>query len=281
MINVVNIALTANLPQPYTKIHLLHHLPGFHLEPHFHSISHLIVIFEGNLQVNYQNRTFHLHEGNAILLPSGIPHELLSETGYSQVGIDLLDLSALDTNDDKRNIRRILADSCPSGFEVVSHLSMPCSFNEIYDILHNLTPFTTLKLLTWIDTVVISFIESVHSNYNNDFKRRFLDLLSSNNGYKLSLLEICNGMNLSKTHLERLTLKEFGCGAVEYCMRMRIVNACALLMDTELPISEIADRLGFNSAAHFSYCFKLRQKMTPREFRNSSRELQKVNIAEE
>ena len=53
----------------------------------------------------------------------------------------------------------------------------------------------------------------------------------------------------------------------EYLMNLRLANACNLLMDKELSISEIAARCGFYDSNYFIRLFKKKQGVTPGLFR--------------
>jgi two-component system response regulator YesN len=50
----------------------------------------------------------------------------------------------------------------------------------------------------------------------------------------------------------------------------RIVKASNLLKNDDLSITDIAFRVGFNSASHFSKVFKDLKKVTPAEFRKEN-----------
>jgi AraC-like DNA-binding protein len=52
-----------------------------------------------------------------------------------------------------------------------------------------------------------------------------------------------------------------------YLAQLRVGNACALLMNTQKPISVIADEVGYNNLANFNRQFKALKNKTPREFR--------------
>jgi AraC-like DNA-binding protein len=55
----------------------------------------------------------------------------------------------------------------------------------------------------------------------------------------------------------------------EYITRLRIGNACALLIHTEKSISLIADEVGYRNLANFNRQFKETKEQTPRQFRSA------------
>ena len=53
----------------------------------------------------------------------------------------------------------------------------------------------------------------------------------------------------------------------DYLLRRRIERAQALLRDTELPMGEVAFKVGFPNQAHFSMVFRRLAGLTPRQWR--------------
>ena len=52
-----------------------------------------------------------------------------------------------------------------------------------------------------------------------------------------------------------------------YVNQMRILKACQLLVDTEAPVTEIANTCGFKSLTNFNQRFSELKQTTPRQFR--------------
>ena len=72
---------------------------------------------------------------------------------------------------------------------------------------------------------------------------------------------------LSRSSLHRIFRRQTGMTTREYVTRLRIGNACALLLNTEKPISLIADEVGYGNLANFNRQFKQAKAQTPRQFR--------------
>ena len=72
---------------------------------------------------------------------------------------------------------------------------------------------------------------------------------------------------LSRSSLHRLFRQQTGMTTTEYVTQLRIGNACALLLNTERPISLIADQVGYRNLANFNRQFRATKGQTPREFR--------------
>jgi AraC-like DNA-binding protein len=72
---------------------------------------------------------------------------------------------------------------------------------------------------------------------------------------------------LSRSSLHRLFRRQTGMTTSGYVTQLRIGNACALLLNTERPISLIADQVGYRNLANFNRQFKETKGQTPRQFR--------------
>ena len=87
----------------------------------------------------------------------------------------------------------------------------------------------------------------------------------------LTLREVAEALRVSEFYLAHVFRQEFGAPPMQYVMKRRIGEAQGLLMDTMLPISVIADQLGFSSPCHFNTMFKQYVGMPPGKYRQSFR----------
>jgi len=69
-------------------------------------------------------------------------------------------------------------------------------------------------------------------------------------------------------YIARCMRRRFGCAPMEYLLRYRLEQAKRLLLQTDLPILQIARETGFQQAAYFTSCFRARESLTPRAYRN-------------
>lgn len=83
----------------------------------------------------------------------------------------------------------------------------------------------------------------------------------------ISLDEIAFHVGLSRRQLERLFQKYLHCVPTRYYMRLRLMHARQLLLQTSMPIVDIAYASGFVSTPHFSKCYREFFGIPPREER--------------
>jgi AraC family transcriptional regulator len=100
--------------------------------------------------------------------------------------------------------------------------------------------------------------------------RRAIEFMHDNYSRELSVDEIAAAAYLSEYHFAHLFKRITGLTPHTYLANLRLERARALLLETALPISEIAATVGYQSQSHFTKAFKFVTGVTPRVFRTSS-----------
>jgi AraC-like DNA-binding protein len=98
--------------------------------------------------------------------------------------------------------------------------------------------------------------------------RRILD--ESAEG-RVRLRDIARHANMSVPTLERLFKLETGSSPIRYHQQQRLNRAKLLLRHSMLTVTQIAEKLGFQSVHHFSSAFKRRAGITPTGYARSVR----------
>ncbi|HZG78945.1 MAG TPA: helix-turn-helix domain-containing protein [Paenibacillus sp.] len=84
----------------------------------------------------------------------------------------------------------------------------------------------------------------------------------------VTLDELSSVANLSSSYLSRLFKKTFGVGPIRYHLISRIEHAKKLIQFTDLPITHISERTGFQSIHSFSRAFRNAEGVPPTYYRN-------------
>jgi len=100
--------------------------------------------------------------------------------------------------------------------------------------------------------------------------RRAIEFMHDNYSRELSVEEIASAAYLSEYHFAHLFKRITGLTPHAYLANLRLERARVLLVETALPISEIAATVGYQSQSHFTKAFKSVTGVTPRAFRGSS-----------
>lgn len=84
----------------------------------------------------------------------------------------------------------------------------------------------------------------------------------------LTLTEIAALYNFSPNYFGQIFKNQTGKSFNDYLASVRLQYACRLLVNTSLPIKEIATSSGFSSVEYFFKTFKNQKGITPREYKN-------------
>ena len=104
------------------------------------------------------------------------------------------------------------------------------------------------------DNSINSGIEAVHRYVTENFKT------------KLSLDNLCFLFGFNKTTLCQNFKSMYGCTIFNYITKLKIKEAKALLRSEELSITEISERIGFESVHYFCRSFKKNTGVSPSEY---------------
>lgn len=97
---------------------------------------------------------------------------------------------------------------------------------------------------------VIEAIKYIQFNYAND----------------ISVDDIANAIGISRSHLYRVFVSNLNQSPINYLTEYRINEACELIKNTNLSISQIAVSVGFFDQFYFSRVFKKIKKVPPSKY---------------
>lgn len=106
--------------------------------------------------------------------------------------------------------------------------------------------------------------------YINPSLRRCVDYIKSNYSNKLCLDDIAEAANISVSYMHKLFKKTFNKTPLEYLTEIRIQKAKYLLVSTRLKISNISEKVGFDSITNFHIRFKSNTGISPGTFRKNT-----------
>jgi transcriptional regulator GlxA family with amidase domain len=101
-----------------------------------------------------------------------------------------------------------------------------------------------------------------------------IELMEANLTEPLSLVEVADHVGLSRRQIERLFRQEMGRSPARYYLEIRLDRARHLLLQSSLPVVEVAVACGFVSASHFSKCYRELYARSPQQERAERKQLQ-------
>lgn len=125
-----------------------------------------------------------------------------------------------------------------------------------------------MMIAVWLDRL-LSDLPAERLGKSDQLLSRFSHVVAIDHGSGKSVGGFAADLNVTATHLTRLTQGSVGKPA-SALLNERIINAaCEALLHTDQPVKTIAERLGFSSAAYFTRAFQARTGQNPSSFRKS------------
>jgi AraC family transcriptional regulator len=103
-------------------------------------------------------------------------------------------------------------------------------------------------------------------------QRRCLELMRARLSEDISLDELAAESRLSPFHFARMFKQSVGVPPRVYLTRLRIEKACELLEMTDLPVTEIAQEVGYSSNQVLARVFIKHQRLSPGDYRRAVRD---------
>lgn len=97
-----------------------------------------------------------------------------------------------------------------------------------------------------------------------------IQYIRSNLNTSIKVTDIAKSVTISPRQLERVFAEECGMSPIEYLTELRLKHARTLLMNTERPISAVAEEAGFEDPSYFARVYKKRFNLSPSQARKQN-----------
>lgn len=127
-----------------------------------------------------------------------------------------------------------------------------------------------LELLSFICYVCKeASTNTINDVVNDDLVNKVILYFSEHIGDKIALVDVIKEFGVNRNKLNQNFIKETSMTCFNYLTMMRINLAQIMLAETELPIVEIADRVGYGDSNYFVKVFKKSTGITPSSYRDN------------
>ncbi len=272
---------------PESHLRIWYNIQSEGYASHYHDALEIIVCAEHQYIIAANNQAFTLNRGDILIIPPYMLHEL-SGTPHGARFIFLIDISMLKCFQDFKTLDPIFMKPflCTSS----NHSDI---YAYIYNTLMQMVEIYFSHNLFW-ETSIYSLLLNVlltigrHHFYNSvadtlqpastkqqEYYEIFANLLNYIDAHyadDLTLEQAADYSGFSKYHFARLFKQHTHTTYHHYLCHKRIQAAQFLLTnDTELTVTNIAFRVGFNNLATFCRCFTKYANCSPTEYRNKLR----------
>ena len=225
-------------------------------------ISCIEYIDKGSGEVHIDDKMFYPYEGDSYFLHRGQNHHYFSnkKNPWKKYFI---------------NIRGSLFDSFVEGYELKHEyhfkgLNIKNELLEVINIAKENSSHSTEEIIIIINRILckmMTFIKDEKSTPSiAESMKEYLNIHISS---KFKLEDLCSHISMSESQTIRIFKEAYGITPYAYVLDKKIKLAKDMLINTNLPIKQIAYKLSFADEYYFSNIFKNKVGVSPRKYRNS------------
>lgn len=247
------------------------------LPTHHHAVHELIISkSDRGTYISHQEET-PLAKGQLILVPGNQAHEIRIHEDPAHVMMICFD--------DEYIAKHIPIALRPTLMTMFRGSSMSCcdAFIEhnlalgeaIVHTLRSTSPLRQINAGIKLSELLLNHAEHSqgqikphHASHNIDLHQT-IQWIENNLDARISIADMADRAQLSKTAFTQHFRKTTGMSLVEYTNKLRLEKSLLLLSDNDQSITDIAFQCGFNNLGYFYKSFNQQFRMTPNQYRKT------------
>lgn len=239
--------------------------PSTHYTKRTNLDSYLLTFtLQGQGALEYQGKQYALKPGDAFLIDCRQPHfyyaDSLEGWEYEIVHFNGLNMPEFFS---------VIATHGTYSFSFHENSAFVRHIQELYDACRQLicNEFTINMLLTCLLTDLINAAQSAEQANMPAWLEQAISYINLHFMEDVTLEKLAQTVNISKYYLAREFKRYTGQTVNEYLRSVRVNAAKGYLTSTSLPVSVVAEMVGYQSQYHFISLFKSFEGKTPLQFR--------------
>lgn len=262
---------------------------------HWHEEIEVVIVSSGAVNISLNGINFVLQKGEGAFINSNVLHsaQIVGDEGCtlnSLVFHPNLISGEAGSVFEQRYVRPLLACNTLPGVpfycgsewhrQAVQCIQKAYEAYEEEDFAYELLVREKLSHMWYLIVKnMMSVWKQLNHNENQDTVRikAMLDFLHYHYAEQLELQQIAAVASISERECLRCFQKTIGTTPMQYLIKYRISVSVRLLEDTNAPITEICNQVGFDSSSYFSKIFKRFMSCTPSAYRKQQRKYQRFN----
>lgn len=261
-----------NIPLSFYHVDSKH--PGYHAPSHWHRPCEIIRVISGKLDIFINGTKISASANDIFLINREIIHGFHPRNCvYEIIDFDIDELAVRISI-----CRDSLLSFTNSDISVlVLHPEKDALLHNIANQLFHYASTEAHKNQLLILGTLFELLGALHTsqNYTKSFKnssniklfKPLLEYIENSYGKPITLAKMAQVSGMSTSHFSLLFRDFFRQTPIDYLNSYRVERACLYLINSDLPITEIAYRCGFGDSAYFSKVFKKYKNVTPRNYR--------------
>lgn len=147
-------------------------------------------------------------------------------------------------------------------------------FNELAE-RYKSAKYLNIEVLAIFMNIIYKMMMSKHSSEvtltaKEMHIRMAKQYIENNFQFPIKVTDIANALSLSPNYLANIFKEVLETSPKKYLIYYRILKATQLLVEDNIPIKEIAKRVGYDNPLHFSSEFKRLRGVSPKAYRNQN-----------
>ena len=246
----------------------------------------LFLVTEGEARLHLPGSTVTLRSGNVYMVPAYVPHSYECDGDFSLYYLhvyegfkneaDVLDAYDFPITTKAFDIHyELFAHICALYPHAALPSSDPATYNnticmaDSIERYHELPYHDKMRLRGLTLTLFAQFIEHARPRVWTRDERiiRVVNHIQSHITDTLSIDQLVSIACITKNYFIQLFTHTMGISPVRYINRKKVERAQLILLTEQLPVKEVAYRLGFNDHSYFIRLFRQIVGISPQEYR--------------
>ena len=243
---------------------------GYKYEVLKNVVIHYVSNGKGTFKVN--NKIFNLKQGDIFIILKGMNVEYMASMDdpweYYWIGFS-------GSNSIEYLNRTSIIDSyvvtCTEDSKIPNIILNMCDISKNY----NPSSSDDIVLLRELYSLLCTFIKEFPKEFEykdkelHTYIQDAINFINSNYMNSITVNEIANHVNLSRSYLYKMFIKNLKVSPQKYLINLRMYKATLLLKNTKLPIGEVANKVGYTDSLLFSKTFSKYFSVSPLNYRNN------------
>ena len=243
---------------------------GYNYEVLKNAVIHYVTKGYGTFKFN--GKVFNLKQGDIFILLKGMQVEYVASIDdpweYYWIGF-----SGSNANEylNRTSITNSCVANCEENSKIPQIILNMCEISKTY----NPSKSDDILLLKELYSLLYALIEEFPKPFEykdkelHTYIQDALNFINSNYMHSITVQEIADYVNLSRSYLYKMFIKNLGISPQRYLINLRMYKATLLLKGTKLPIGEVASSVGYSDSLLFSKTFSKHFSMSPLNYRNN------------
>lgn len=290
--NEIEVDETAIIPRQQ-DVFVIRHPRYTRLSKHAHDYFELNFVANGSCTFFYEDTSRTMEKGELCIIAPGLKHDiqilddsivfciLIRKSTFNTAFFSLLSGNNLLSHffrttllDKKENNFLLFYSDEPAKLTLSIRFALiECTLNDDY---------TNIRCISWINILLSEVLRSYSRtmqfyDYTTSTDFSLILLYIQNNYQTLTLSSLAEYYHYTEPYLSRLIRQNTGKTFTELIKSLRLNEAVKYLLNTDMKVAEIAEKVGYNSTDHFSRTFRAEYHVSPQQYRKDNRAEEPLN----